>query len=50
MHGLSFEQIWIPFTQEYFVPTSGWNWSSGSEEEDFQKLSKSFHLVAIISP
>ena len=21
MHSLSFEQIWIPFTQEYFVPS-----------------------------
>ena len=26
----SFEQIWIPFTQGV-----GWNWSSGSGEEDF---------------
>ena len=22
MHGPSFEQIWIPFTQEYFMPNS----------------------------
>ena len=30
--GPSFEQTWIPISQECFV--FGWNWPSGSEEED----------------
>ena len=33
--GPSFAQTWIPFTQECFVPIKfGWNWPSGSGEEN----------------
>ena len=32
--GLSFKQIWGPFTQGCFVPSFGWNWHSGSGEGD----------------
>ena len=32
---LIIEETWIPFTQGYFVPIKfGWNWPSGSGEED----------------
>ena len=38
-----FEQIWIPFTQGCFV-LSGWDWLSGSGEEDFLNFVNVFSL------
>ena len=32
---LYLKKIWITFTQGYFLPNFGWNWSSGSGIEDF---------------
>ena len=45
-----FEQTWIPFTQRWFYVKFGWNWSSGSGEEDRLNLSIYFRYFIIISP
>ena len=41
----SFEQTWIPFTQEF-----RWKWARVTEEKDFLKLSIYFNYLPIISP
>ena len=39
-HGHSFEETWIPFIQECFVPSLVWNWPSDSGEEGNVKSSR----------
>ena len=49
-HGSSFEQIWIPYNQECFVPIKfGSNWPSGSRGGDFEMLLMHFYYFVIIS-
>ena len=49
LNGSSFESTWIPLTPRMLVAKFGWNWPSGSGEENFFISSMYFCYFLIIS-